>query len=102
MSRTFTITLPDGRRVKCGLKKRPRDRYWVAVFVGPDGRRVERSTGVTKIAEAPEAAVGLVRQEYAPAAAPVPHVTAWPDVIATLERHWRASGLREDSVKRYR
>src|SRR5690349_12839847 len=100
MSRTITITTPDGRRVKCGLKKRPRDRYWVAVFVGPDGRRVERSTGEAKLADAPEAAAALVRQEYAPSA-PAPPAATWAEVSALLERHWRAGGLRNDTIRRY-
>lgn len=103
MSRTFTCTLPDGRRVKVGLKKRARDRYWVARFIAPDGKRVERSTGEVKIANAPEAAVELVRQEYAPSCGgPPAGTTTWTQVIVALERHWRASGLREDTIKRYR
>jgi integrase len=100
MSRTFTVTLPDGRRVKCGLKKRNRDRYWVAVFVGPDGRRVERSTAEAKLTDAPDAAAALIRQEYAPSTLPPPAVT-WAEVSALLEQHWRAGGLRPETIRRY-
>jgi integrase len=94
--------LADGRRVPYLLQRRPRDTFWLVRFVGPDLRRVERSTKETALKRADDAACVVIREEYAGHKPPPPNARTWDEVLEVLEEHWTASNLRPESIKRYK
>jgi integrase len=71
------------------------------VFVGPDGRRVERSTSETNAKAAADAAAVVLREEYAGSRSPVTDLS-WDAVMERLVEAWQGNNLRAESIKRYR
>lgn len=94
----FSHSLPDERRVPYSLKSR--GAYLMALFVGPAGNRLEKSTGETTLADAHAGARRLIEKIFAPApdSAAARAVATWEEALAHLEG---TPDLRPDSVRAY-
>jgi hypothetical protein len=92
-----THTLADGTVVGYSLTDRPGG--YRARFVGPDGRRVERTTGCKTAGKARDEARRLIDEEYRPALPPEPKKSTWDEVLAELDK---TPDLRPDSIRAYR
>ncbi|HYH67459.1 MAG TPA: site-specific integrase [Urbifossiella sp.] len=92
-----THALPDGTEVGYSLTERPGG-YRVR-FVGPDGTRVERSTGCRTKAQARQAATDIITEAYRPAMPAEPSQATWETVLAELDQ---TPDLRPESIRAYR
>lgn len=91
--------LVDGRRVSYSLKRRGRDPFYLACFRGPDGGRKERSTHEPNEKRARDAAVSIIRDEFAPQ---TPLVSiSWDKAVAEMIRAMKAQNLRPRTVEDY-
>ena len=92
--------LPDGRPVKFLLQQRVgRDPFYQVRFVGPDKRRVERSTKCTNLKGARNSACKTIREEYSPKSN-FPNIP-WDEAIAKIKAAMKAQNLRERSIGEY-
>ena len=93
--------LADGRRVRFFLKRRPRDTCFLACFRGPDELRKERSTKEKSRKRANDAAVEVIKAEYAPKMAEMPNPT-WDEAIDAMKKQMggRQSSARNHSAVR--
>jgi len=92
--------LPDGRPVKFLLQKRAgRDPFYNVRFVGPDKRRVERSTKCANQKGARDVACQIIRDEYTPKST-LPNIP-WDEAVAKMTAAMRAQNLRERSIEEY-
>lgn len=89
----------DGRRVRFSLNRRERDPCLLVCFRGPDGKRKERSTGESNQKRARDAAVAIVRDEYAPRARSAS--VSWDRALDELVRHMKGQNLRPRTVEDY-
>lgn len=92
-----THALPDGTEVGYSLTERPGG-YRVR-FVGPDGNRVERSTGCQTKAQARQAATTIIAEAYRPVMPAEPSHATWETVLVELDR---TPDLRPESIRTYR
>jgi len=91
--------LPDGRRIRFSLLKRDdRPRYFVC-FRGPDGKRREISALERSRKRAQDAAVGIIRKEYAPPKKS--DSLAWDDAMQLAVRYMTANNLRATTIQQY-
>lgn len=92
--------LPDGRPVKFLLQRRDgRDPFYNVRFVGPDQRRVERSTKCANLKAARDAACRIIRDEYDPKSTAA--LLPWDEAIARMKDSMRAQNLRDRSIVEY-
>lgn len=92
--------LPDGRPVKFLLQQRVgRDPVYQVRFVGPDKRRVERSTRCANLKAARNTACRIIREEYSPKSK-FPNIP-WDEAIAKMSAVMKAQNLRERSIEAY-
>lgn len=94
------VTLTTGEHVRYSLKQRAGSPVYFVHFVGPDGRRLERSTGAAKKPDAVGAAHRLILEEYrqiVPSAESVP----WEAARTKLTAAMTADGKRPKTVKGY-
>ncbi len=92
-----THALPDGTEVGYSLTERPGG-YRVR-FAGPDGTRVERSTGCRTKALARQAATDIITEAYRPVMPAEPSHATWETVLAELDK---TPDLRPESIRSYR
>ncbi len=92
-----THRLADGTVVGYSLTERPAG-YRVR-FVGPNGQRVERSTGCRTKGEARNACPDIIDTEYRPARPPEASKASWETVLKDLDL---TPDLRPDSIRGYR
>jgi integrase len=94
------VTLLTGRHVRYSLKQRPGSAVYFLHFAGPDGKRLERSTGTTKKPDAVGAAHRIILEEYrqvAPSAETVPWAVAGAKLVEALT----ADGKRPKTIAGY-
>jgi integrase len=82
------------------VKQRANDPCFFAYFKGRDGRRLERDTNQTRMAQAVEAARTMIEKEYAPAAARPDRVT-WDEAAERLKRRLATAGSRKNTLEYY-
>ena len=92
--------LPDGRRVRFFLKRRPRDASYLACFRGPDDLRKERSTKEPNKRRATDAAVEIIKAEYALKLPEKPH-PSWDEAIAMMKKYMEGDNLRPGTIQQY-
>lgn len=93
----YTHELTDGTKVDYSLTSRPAG--FRVRFIGPDGKRMERTTGCRKKGEARDACPGIIEEVYQPALAPEAAKATWDVALADLDA---TPDLRPDSVRAYR
>lgn len=96
---TDVCLLPDGRRVKFGLKRRTRDPYYLVRFVGREGRRLEKSTGQASLKRAKDVAATVINEEYHPKSTTI--LTTWDKAIELMIAAMTAQNLRQPSIDDY-
>lgn len=92
--------LPDRRPVKFLLQQRDgRDPFYNVRFVGPEKRRVERSTKCANLKGARDVACQIIREEYTPKStvANIP----WDEAVTKITAAMKAQNLRERSIEEY-
>lgn len=92
-----THALADGTEVGYSLTERPGG--FRVRFLGPDGTRIERSTGSRTKAQARQAATEIITAAYRPVMPAEPSHATWEVVLAELES---TPDLRPDSIRAYR
>jgi hypothetical protein len=92
--------LADGRRIRFSLKRRPRDPYYLASFRGPDGLRKERSTKEPNKRRATDAAVSIIKTEFAPKLPEKPN-PSWDEAIAMMKAYMEGDNLRPGTIQQY-
>jgi len=93
--------LPDGRPVGFLLQQREgRDPFYNVRFVGPDMRRIERSTKCSSRKGARDIACQTIREEYAPKSR-LP-IMQWDEALAKMTTAMKAQNLRESSIREYK
>lgn len=92
--------LADGRRVRFFLKRRPRDTCYLVCFRGPDDLRKERSTKEANKRRATDAAVEIIKAEYAPKVAERPNPT-WDEAIEVMKKYMEGDNLRPGTIQQY-
>jgi integrase len=102
MSRHSVIVQYQGlaRAVRYSLKRRSPSPFLFLCFVGPDGRRLEKTSKVCTEKRAHEVAPGLIQDEYTEAAGP-PAVT-WDEAWAHVERAARGDNVRPGTLDVYK
>lgn len=94
-----TLELADGRRVRYRIDARPGESSYFVYFRGPDGRRLERSTGETSRKRALEESARIIKEEYCPQIQPLS--PTWDDAIAILTRKMKAKNSRPSTINDY-
>jgi integrase len=89
--------LNDGTEVGYSLTERPGG--FRVRFLGPDGKRVERSTAHKTKSKAITAGQDIIEEVYRPAAPVEPAKSSWDAALADLDR---TPDLRPDSIRGYR
>lgn len=95
------ITLPSGTRVRYSLLKRNESEAYNVRFKDAAGRRLERSTGTMKKAEAIERAHNVIQEEYQQVGGPSSPSVPWPLAMKALEDAMTADGKRPKTIKGY-
>ena len=102
MARQESFVLQDYGVIKFSLLLRHPEPYWNVRFRAPDGRRLERSTGKTKRADALEEAPAVILKVYKPAeVVPSTAFMTWDVAIARMKKEMATAGLRFATVGDY-
>jgi integrase len=72
----------------------------MAVFRTPEGRRVQRETHQSRLAQALEAARTMIEKEFQPKTEPEEKV-GWEKALESLRVHLTTSGNRQDTLESY-
>src|SRR5258708_5087987 len=102
MARQESFVLQDYGVIKFSLLLRHPEPYWTVRFRGPDGRRLERSTGKTKRGDAVGVAPAVILKAYKPEGqTAAPTFTQWEQAITLMKKEMAAAGLRAGTVEDY-
>ena len=102
MARQESFVLQDYGVIKFSLLLRHPEPYWTVRFRGPDGRRLERSTGKTKRGDAVDVAPAVILKAYKPEGeATSTAFMRWDEAIRLMKKEMAASGLRPGTVEDY-
>ena len=93
--------LQDGRRVKYYLKKRDRDPCYLVVFRTPSRRVRERSTLEQNKKRAEDAAIAIIRDEYADRSIGPAQPYTWDEAIPRMVTAMTAHNLRQRTIDDY-
>jgi site-specific recombinase XerD len=94
------VVLSTGERVRFAfLARDDADAYYIR-FRGPDGKRIKKSTGQMKKADAIDAAHRLILEEYGQIA-PTSETVTWEVVKGKLTHAMEADGKRPKTIKGY-
>lgn len=94
------VTLGDGTQVRYSLAERAGAGVYFVRFKGRDGRRLEKSTGQVKKAQATDAAHRIIAEEYGDRPDGVPGAT-WAEAREQLRAALAADGKRPRTIGGY-
>ncbi|MGD0900335.1 MAG: hypothetical protein ABR915_21090 [Thermoguttaceae bacterium] len=83
--------------MRFSLGKRDGCPFYFAYFRGPNGERLEKTTGETAKHAAADAAKPIIRDVFKPHGANMP----WDDALALMREHMKAKNLRPTSIQQY-
>lgn len=95
---TYACDLPDGRRIRFSLKKRPNSDCYFVCFRDADNRRRELTTGERAKHAAEDVAPEKIRKDYS---AKKQDQLSWDDAVDMMVRHMRAQNLRPGTIQQY-
>ncbi len=93
------MILPSGIRVTYSIVQRHPDPFIFIRFRSRDGRRLEKTTKVTKIREVQDVAAAIITEEYG--SGEPSRIIGWKDAIDKARAAMAASGLRDGSIQDY-
>lgn len=93
------VELADGRTVRFAIAPRTGEPCYFVYFRGQDGRRIERSTRETSQKRAIDAAIQIVKEEYAPRAST--SNPTWEEAEAALAKAMQANNNRQTTIDDY-
>jgi integrase len=96
---SYACELPDGRRIRFSLKKRPDSPYYFVCFRDAEGRRRELTTGEKAKHAAGDAALPIIKDAYTDRKTREP--VSWDDALKRMKEHMEADNLRPGSIQQY-
>ncbi len=94
----YACDLPDGRRVRFSLQKRPGSGCYFVYFRDANDRRRELTTGERAKHAALDVAPEKIREDFAKAA---PEKLTWDSAVTLMLEHMTAEKLRAGTIQQY-
>ena len=98
---TYACDLPDGRRIRYNLKKRPDSDCYFVCFRDANNRRRELTTGERTKHAAQDVAPEKIREDCAPKEKEQKQAWSWDNAVSLVTRHMKAQNLRHGSIDQY-
>lgn len=96
---SYACDLPDGRRIRFSLKKRPSSDCYFVCFRDANNRRRELTTGERAKHAAEDVAPEKIREDYS---AKKQDRLSWDDAVDMMLRYMQAENLRPGTIQQYR